>query len=132
MKFMVNEIQHMNPVTNKGPHYETQVKPSDPIDEIGLKKEEPRMGPPTPWTPNQDKHVSQMIRRRFTKLQVPMTQVFKQLREANILACEIPKEGNKLKKYDPNAQCEYHMGQPSHSTEGCWRLKNKVQDMIDA
>ena len=74
----------------------------------------------------------QTLRRHFTPFEVPMTQAFRQLREANLLACKVPMEGYKPKKYDPNARCEYHMGQAGHSTEHCWRLKNKIQDMIDA
>ncbi|XP_020205174.1 uncharacterized protein LOC109790439 [Cajanus cajan] len=35
------------------------------------------------------------------------------------------------KGYDPNAKCDYHAGGVGHSTERCWGLKHKVQDLID-
>ena len=35
------------------------------------------------------------------------------------------------KGYDPNAKCDYHAGSVGHSTERCWGLKHKVQDLID-
>ena len=34
--------------------------------------------------------------------------------------------------YHPNARCAYHSNSPGHDTNGCWALKNKIQDMIDA
>ncbi|RDX96321.1 hypothetical protein CR513_21039, partial [Mucuna pruriens] len=33
--------------------------------------------------------------------------------------------------YDPNAKCEYHANAISYITERCWRLKHKVQELID-
>ena len=34
--------------------------------------------------------------------------------------------------YHPNARCAYHSNSPRHDANGCWELKNKIQDMIDA
>ncbi|XP_050920010.1 uncharacterized protein LOC127137604 [Lathyrus oleraceus] len=34
-------------------------------------------------------------------------------------------------KHDPNASCAYHAGYIGHSTEDCWALKYKVQDLIN-
>ena len=34
--------------------------------------------------------------------------------------------------YHPNERCAYHFDSPGHDTNGCWALKNKIQDMIDA
>ncbi|RDY11159.1 hypothetical protein CR513_04220, partial [Mucuna pruriens] len=36
------------------------------------------------------------------------------------------------KNYDPRAKCEYHRGALGHTTEKCWGIKHKVQDLIDA
>ncbi|XP_050919291.1 uncharacterized protein LOC127136815 [Lathyrus oleraceus] len=33
-------------------------------------------------------------------------------------------------KHDPNASCTYHVGFIGHSTEDCWALKYKIQDLI--
>ena len=61
-----------------------------------------------------------------------MAQVFNQLKNANILTYEVPKEGYKPRNYDLNAQYEYHIGQIGHSIDTCWRFKNKVEDLIQA
>jgi len=36
------------------------------------------------------------------------------------------------KIYDPNARCDYHARTGGHSTENCWALKHKVQELINA
>ena len=129
MKFVVNEIQHMNPAIGKASNHETLREALGPI-EWGKEEQWPSL--PIQKTLSQGKPNQQTPRRHFTQLRVPLTQVFRKLREANIVACEVPKEGYKPKKYDPDARCEYHMGQAGHSIKDCWRLKNRVQDMIDA
>ena len=35
-------------------------------------------------------------------------------------------------KYNPNARCAYHSDSLGYSTDDCWALRNKVQDLIDA
>ena len=35
------------------------------------------------------------------------------------------------KSYDPNVHCDYHTGNPGHSTEDCISLKQKVQTLIE-
>ncbi|RDY03633.1 hypothetical protein CR513_12754, partial [Mucuna pruriens] len=35
------------------------------------------------------------------------------------------------RSYDPNAKCDYHAGVDGHSTEKCWGLKHKVQDLVE-
>ena len=34
-------------------------------------------------------------------------------------------------KYNLNAKCAYHSNSPGHDTNGCWALKNKIQDLIN-
>ena len=34
-------------------------------------------------------------------------------------------------KHDPNASCAYHAGFIGYSTEDCWALKYKIQDLIN-
>ena len=36
-----------------------------------------------------------------------------------------------LKWYNANVQCDYHAGNPGHSTENCIALKHKVRDLIN-
>ncbi|RDY06701.1 hypothetical protein CR513_09270, partial [Mucuna pruriens] len=35
------------------------------------------------------------------------------------------------RSYDPGAWCDYHSGAVGHTTEKCWSLKHKVQDLLD-
>ncbi|RDX93004.1 hypothetical protein CR513_24783, partial [Mucuna pruriens] len=35
------------------------------------------------------------------------------------------------KTYDPNARCDYHGRAVGHATERCWRMKHKVEDLLD-
>ncbi|RDY03627.1 hypothetical protein CR513_12763, partial [Mucuna pruriens] len=35
------------------------------------------------------------------------------------------------RSYDPNAKCNYHARVDGHSTEKCWGLKHKVQDLVE-
>ncbi|RDX71062.1 hypothetical protein CR513_49634, partial [Mucuna pruriens] len=35
------------------------------------------------------------------------------------------------KNYDPNAKCDYHASAIGHTTERCWGLKHKMQDLMD-
>lgn len=34
-------------------------------------------------------------------------------------------------KHNPNASCAYHVRHIGHSIEDCWRLKSRVQELID-
>lgn len=60
MKYVLNKIQHIDLVTSKVPTCKTRGKSLGPIDEIGLKKKEPRISSPTPKAPSQDKLVRQI------------------------------------------------------------------------
>src|SRR6185503_14387750 len=42
-----------------------------------------------------------------------------------------PRPENRTTSYDPNAYCKFHQGK-DHTTEKCWRLKDAIQDLIDA
>ncbi|RDX84408.1 hypothetical protein CR513_34540, partial [Mucuna pruriens] len=42
-----------------------------------------------------------------------------------------PQEPPYSKTYDPNTKCDFHEGGIGHSTERCWTLKHKVQDLVD-
>ena len=63
-----------------------------------------------------------------------LSQIFPQLLSTNLVTVrEAPKVVNTASpKYNPNARCAYHSDSPGHSTDDCWALRNKVQDLIDA
>lgn len=50
----------------------------------------------------------------------------------DIVPKEIPAASPPFRlKHDPNASCAYHAGYIGRSTEDCWALKYKVQDLIN-
>ena len=63
-----------------------------------------------------------------------LSQILLQLLSTNLVTVrEAPKVVNTASpKYNPNARCAYHSDSPGHSTDDCWALRNKVQDLIDA
>ena len=73
-------------------------------------------------------------RRQFTRLSMTLSQILPQLLETKLVTLkEAPKNQNTTSpKYNPNARCAYHSDSPGHTTDDCWSLKNKIQDMIDA
>ncbi|PKI40554.1 hypothetical protein CRG98_039069, partial [Punica granatum] len=40
-------------------------------------------------------------------------------------------EASQLKR-DRSKQCEYHQGAPGHTLNNCWKLRERIQEMIDA
>ena len=47
------------------------------------------------------------------------------------LSCVLPLKPPFPKSYNPNVHCDYHFGNPGHSTEDCLSLK-QVQTLIEA
>ncbi|XP_027109376.1 uncharacterized protein [Coffea arabica] len=71
----------------------------------------------------------------FTNLGRPIGQLYEQLKATgkidDIPPPKYPRRGFSA-GYDPQAACAYHSGAPGHSTDNCWVLKHKIQDMIEA
>ena len=63
-----------------------------------------------------------------------LSQILPQLLSTKMVTVkEAPKVVNTTSpKYNPKARCAYHSDSPRHTTDGCWALRNKVQDLIDA
>ena len=63
-----------------------------------------------------------------------LSQILPQLLSTSpVTVKEAPKVVNTASpKYNPNARYAYHSDSPGHSTDDCWALRNKVQDLIDA
>ena len=47
------------------------------------------------------------------------------------LSCVLPLKPPFPKSYNPNVHCDYHAGNPEHSTEDCLSLKQQVQTLIE-
>ena len=92
--------------------------------------------PPNPQSPNTSQPSNQsprpQRRRQFANIPIPLSQVLDRLRKENMVTFELPREDYKPRDYNPELRCEYHLGQVGHSTDNCWRLRNKIQDLIDA
>ena len=77
---------------------------------------------------------SERPKRQYTRLSMTLSQILPQLLSTNLVTLkEAPKVVNTASpKYNPNARCSYHSDSPGHTTDDCWALRNKVQDLIDA
>ena len=47
------------------------------------------------------------------------------------LSCVLSLKPPFPKSYNPNVHCDYHVGNPGHSTEDCLSLKQQVQTLIE-
>jgi hypothetical protein len=73
-------------------------------------------------------------KREFTPLPMSYTEAFKRLNSRNLLQplepINDPPADDRPVWWDANAFCLYH-GARGHDTERCYRLKHKIQNMID-
>ncbi|XP_056158563.1 uncharacterized protein LOC130134846 [Syzygium oleosum] len=71
-------------------------------------------------------------KRQFTPLPGSLSQVLAVLRKKGLLTTE-PKRPNpeQFYNYDPSKKCDYHMGEVGHSTDNCFTLKHRIQDLLD-
>ncbi|KAL3729831.1 hypothetical protein ACJRO7_026904 [Eucalyptus globulus] len=72
------------------------------------------------------------VRRQLTPLPGPLSKVLPVLQKKGLLSTE-PKRPNPecYPAYNPSKKCDYHMGEIGHSTDDCYVLKHKVQDLLD-
>ncbi|RDX65987.1 hypothetical protein CR513_55298, partial [Mucuna pruriens] len=72
-------------------------------------------------------------RRIFTSTPMSYTTLFHQLLQKRIITTAPlrPLEAPYPQNYNPNAKCEYHEGGPGHTTENCWALRHKIQDLLE-
>ncbi|PKI78871.1 hypothetical protein CRG98_000732 [Punica granatum] len=71
-------------------------------------------------------------RKQFTPLPASPSYMYRQLLAGNKIRPEAPHPN-----FDPTVQnqsihCEIHQGAPTHTTDNCWRLQEKIHQMIDA
>ncbi|KAL2897653.1 Vacuolar membrane protease [Bienertia sinuspersici] len=74
-------------------------------------------------------------RREYTPLGMTYTQAFDRLKSKGALSpigpTADPPAERRSPRWDPNKYCKYHQGK-GHTTEECWTLKNKLQDMVES
>jgi hypothetical protein len=84
---------------------------------------------------NNSPHPKKKVKREFTPLPMSYGEAFNKLRNSNRLQPLKPTIDPPVDErpvgWNPNAFCLYHRGN-GHDTEHCFRLKHKIQDMIES
>ncbi|PKI56708.1 hypothetical protein CRG98_022900 [Punica granatum] len=69
-------------------------------------------------------------RRQYPALPIPLSHIYRQIRDKiGIIAPGLSFDPT---IQDQSKQCEYHQGAPGHTLDTCWRLRERIQEMIDA
>ena len=62
----------------------------------------------------------------------PLFKVLLVLQKKNLLSSESKRPNpERFFGYDSSKKCEYHMGEVGHSTDDCYVLKHRIQDLLD-
>ncbi|PKI51058.1 hypothetical protein CRG98_028546 [Punica granatum] len=69
-------------------------------------------------------------RRQYPALPVPLSHIYRQIRDKVGTMAPSPNFDPTIQ--DQSKQCEYHRGAPGHTLDNCWKLKEKIQEMMDA
>ena len=93
-------------------------QPVDPASSSKNNLEKPRR--------NRDKKLLEPIPITYTELLPKLL-----ARQFVALSCALPLKPLFPKSYNPNVHCDYHAGNPGHSTEDCLSLKQQVQTLIE-
>ncbi|XP_031394008.1 uncharacterized protein LOC116205516 [Punica granatum] len=72
------------------------------------------------------------LRRQYAPLPVPLSHIYRQLRAGNKIGTVAPDLNFDPTAQDQSKRCEYHQGAPGHTLDNCWRLRERIQEMIDA
>ncbi|PKI64499.1 hypothetical protein CRG98_015062 [Punica granatum] len=69
-------------------------------------------------------------RRQYPTLPVPLSHIYRQIRDKVSTTAPGPSFDPTIQ--DQSKQCEYHRGAPGHTLDNCWKLRERIQEMIDA
>ncbi|XP_031398490.1 uncharacterized protein LOC116209067 [Punica granatum] len=69
-------------------------------------------------------------RKQYPNLPVPLSHIYQQIRDK--IGTIAPQPSFDPTIQDQSKQCEYHRGAPGHTLDACWRLRERIQEMIDA
>ncbi|PKI70881.1 hypothetical protein CRG98_008772 [Punica granatum] len=70
-------------------------------------------------------------RKQYTTLLAPPYHIFRQLISSNKIRTEAPGPHFDPTVQNQNLRCEFHQGALGHTLDTCWRLRDKIQEMID-
>ncbi|XP_031374077.1 uncharacterized protein LOC116188735 [Punica granatum] len=74
---------------------------------------------------------TQTRRKQFTPLPAPLSHIYRQLLAGNKIRSIAPNPDFDPTIQDQSRRCEYHQGAPGHTTDNCWKLRERIQQMID-
>ncbi|XP_031390416.1 uncharacterized protein LOC116202920 [Punica granatum] len=103
-------------------HYQQQL-PAPPAS----RTTQPVQRAPAP----QDQQSTAPRRRQFTPFPAPLSHIYRQLLAGNRIKSVAPNIDFDPTIQDQSRHCEYHQGAPGHTTDDCWKLREKIQAMID-
>ncbi|PKI39925.1 hypothetical protein CRG98_039685 [Punica granatum] len=96
-----------------------------------LRPPQPAQRVPAPRT-QQDSAAQPCSRKQYTNLPAPPSHIFGQLLAGYKIKTEAPGPRFDPSMHNQNLRCEFHQGAPGHTLDTCWRLRDKIQEMIDA
>ncbi|XP_031402658.1 uncharacterized protein LOC116212231 [Punica granatum] len=70
-------------------------------------------------------------RKQFTPLPAPLSYIYRQLLAGNKIRSIAPNLDFDPTIQDQSRRCEYHQGAPGHTTDNCWKLRERIQQLID-
>ncbi|PKI60424.1 hypothetical protein CRG98_019188, partial [Punica granatum] len=112
-------VHHYAPAPSQAPQYQPPA---------------PRTSQPTQRAPppqGQQGGASQPLpRRQYPALPVPLSYIYRQIRDKVGTTAPSPSFDPTIQ--DQSKRCEYHQGAPGHTIDNCWKLREKIQEMMDA
>ncbi|PKI70865.1 hypothetical protein CRG98_008756 [Punica granatum] len=87
--------------------------------------------PPQQYAPAQGNAAQPCPRKQYTTLPAPPSHIFRQLLVGNKIITEAPGPHFDPSMQNQNLRCEFHQGAPGHTLDTCWRLRDKIQEMIN-
>ncbi|PKI46859.1 hypothetical protein CRG98_032755 [Punica granatum] len=112
-------VYHFAPAPSQAPQYQPPA---------------PRTSQPTQRAPSpqgqQGGPAQPRPRRQYPALPVPLSHIYRQIRDK--VGTTVPNPNFDPTIQDESKQCEYHRGAPGHTLDNCWKLREKIQEMMDA
>ncbi|PKI59190.1 hypothetical protein CRG98_020419 [Punica granatum] len=112
----------------------TSAPPATPSYTPHYQPSAPRATQPTQRVPppqgQQDGAAQSRPRRQYPALPVPLSHIYRQVRDK--IGTIVPGPNFDPTIQDQSKQCEYHRGAPGYTLDNCWRLRERIQGMIEA
>ena len=139
-------VQHHHPYSNHEPHIPVrgnvpprvhhpnwQSHAPTPAIIPALGKVSQSVDPANSSGNNIGKSIRNREKKRLDPIPITYTELLPKLLAEQLIALSyaLPLKPPFPKSYDPNVHCDYHTGNPGHSTEDCISLKQKVQTLIE-